>query len=77
LPVYQYVCRKCAHPFEELVFTSDAPPACPACQADDAEKVLSVVTVGKSHAAAPVCATTGERCGSCVSPAAPRPCGMN
>lgn len=77
MPVYQYVCRQCSHPFEELVFTSDAPPACPACKAGDAEKQLSVITVGRSHAAAPVCATTGERCGSCGDASARPPCGLN
>ncbi len=45
MPLYEYVCRKCSRPFEELIF-GDAKPACPACKSEDVERVLSVVAVG-------------------------------
>ena len=61
MPLYEYVCRKCSHKFEELVFGS-AKPVCPSCKSDDLERVLSVVTVGKSFADEPP-----PSCGSCPS----------
>ena len=75
MPVYEYVCRQCAHPFEELVFTGDAPPTCPACQAPDAERALSVVAVGRAETGAP--ARAMGPCGACGDPRGPGACGLN
>ncbi len=84
MPVYQYECRKCAHPFEELVAASDAPPPCPSCAAPDADRVLSVVTVGRSPAAAQALARSfsdtkgaGGGCGACGHPDGPGACGLD
>lgn len=67
MPVYEYVCRKCSHPFEELVFGAEQPP-CPACSATDVERVLSVVSIGRAEggaeASAPVAGPCGGACGS-------------
>ncbi|APR79136.1 Hypothetical protein A7982_04483 [Minicystis rosea] len=73
MPVYEYVCRKCARPFEELIFAGDAPPVCPACQAPEVERVLSVVAAGRPEAAAPI----GGGCGSCGDPRGPGACRLN
>jgi putative FmdB family regulatory protein len=59
VPLYEYVCRKCSHQFEELVF-GDAKPSCPSCQSKDLEKLMSVTTVGKSQPDLPP-----SPCGSC------------
>jgi putative FmdB family regulatory protein len=60
MPVYEYVCRRCSAQFEELVFDGRT-PQCPTCSAADVEKVLSVVSVGKSdHVPSP------EACGGCA-----------
>ena len=75
MPVYEYVCRRCTHPFEELVFAGDAPPICPACQAPDAERVLSVVAVGRAEGREP--ARAMGPCGSCGDPRGPGACGLN
>ena len=40
MPMYEYRCSKCGAEFEELVFGDEA-PACPACHAQETEKLLS------------------------------------
>jgi putative FmdB family regulatory protein len=46
MPIYEYECRACGHNFEQLVRSSDTtPPACPACQGQDLEKILSMFAV--------------------------------
>ena len=70
MPLYEYVCRKCTRQFEELIF-GKAQPACPACQSEDVERVLSVVAVGKSQSEMPP-----SQCGSCPG-RGQGGCGMN
>ena len=71
MPLYEYVCKKCSHAFEELVF-GDTVPRCPKCEATSVEKVLSAHTVGRS---APVPQFRGGGpCGGCQDPGA---CGMS
>lgn len=83
MPIYQFVCRACAHPFEELVSASDPPPACPTCSAHDADRVLSVITVGRSQAPAQALARSfaggagGGGCGSCGDPRGPGACALD
>ena len=49
MPLYEYVCRRCFHPFEELSSHTDV-ASCPKCAATDAESVpLSRVAVGKGR----------------------------
>lgn len=61
MPLYEYVCRKCDHPFEELVFGSAA-ARCPKCGAADVERVLSVISVGRGRERAP---EAPRGCGGC------------
>ncbi len=80
MPIYQFVCRQCAHPFEDLVAASDPPPPCPGCAALEAERVLSVVTVGRLQAPAQALAKSfsgGGGCGSCGDPRGPGACGLD
>ncbi len=85
MPIYQYACRACGRSFEELVSSREAPPACPSCAAHDAERVLSVVTVGRSPAAAQALArsfaSTGgagaSPCGSCGDARGPGACALD
>jgi putative FmdB family regulatory protein len=44
MPIYEYTCRKCGREFEALVCDSRV-PACPSCQAPDAERMLSLFSV--------------------------------
>ena len=53
MPMYDYKCRSCSQPFEELVFSSTVPDEeiiCPNCGENKAVKQLSapVVSVGSS-----------------------------
>ena len=40
MPLYDYLCRKCGHRFEELVRLGETPP-CPACRAKNPERLFS------------------------------------
>jgi putative FmdB family regulatory protein len=40
MPIYEYECRSCNHEFELLVLKGTV-PACPACQGQDLERLLS------------------------------------
>ena len=44
MPIFEYECRACGREFEQLVRTGDV-PACPACQSQDLEKLLSLASV--------------------------------
>jgi putative FmdB family regulatory protein len=41
MPLYEYQCETCQHPFEALVFNGEA-VACPECQSDRVRRELSV-----------------------------------
>jgi putative FmdB family regulatory protein len=75
MPLYEYVCRHCSHPFEELV-SGDASPACPKCASAEAERVLvSRVAVGRSSGESAPAMAGG--CGRCGDPRGPGACSMN
>jgi putative FmdB family regulatory protein len=42
MPIYEYVCMRCEHHFEELV-RADETPACPECAADNVTRKFSAV----------------------------------
>ena len=44
MPIYEYECRECQNRFELLVLSSDT-PACPECQANDLERLMSLSAV--------------------------------
>ena len=44
MPIYEYLCRACRHEFEQLLRTGDT-PACPKCQGQDLERLLSHLAV--------------------------------
>jgi putative FmdB family regulatory protein len=48
MPIYEYRCRQCACEFEQLVRTGDT-PACPSCQGQDLERLLSLSSVSSEH----------------------------
>lgn len=41
MPIYEYRCRHCANEFELLVLKNSPAPACPECQGEDIEQLLS------------------------------------
>ena len=77
MPLYEYVCQKCSHPFEELVSSTSARPPCPACTSQRVERVLSVVSIGRGGGAATTAAPMPSGCGSCGDPRGPGACSMN
>jgi putative FmdB family regulatory protein len=44
MPLYEYQCRACGHRFEALIRGSEK-AACPSCQAQDPERLLSMFAV--------------------------------
>ena len=52
MPIYEYSCRKCGHPFETLVLSSREVVACPQCSSERVEKRFSVFGVGASAGSA-------------------------
>ena len=48
MPIYEYACRGCGHEFEQLVRTGDT-PACPSCQGQDLERLLSHVSMSSEN----------------------------
>jgi putative FmdB family regulatory protein len=53
MPIYEYRCGSCDERFEELVRSTDATVACPACGGAQVERLLSTFAgVGGSGAAA-------------------------
>jgi putative FmdB family regulatory protein len=45
MPIYEYQCLKCQQEFEELVFGSSPEIQCPACQATEVKRLLSVTAL--------------------------------
>lgn len=73
MPIYEYVCTRCQHAFEALVYGSER-PRCPQCESQELEKQFS--------AFAPRGETQPERgapggCGTCGDPRGPGACSMN
>jgi putative FmdB family regulatory protein len=48
MPIYEYACRSCAHKFERLVRTGDA-PACPLCKSLDLDRLLSSSAISSDN----------------------------
>ncbi len=50
MPIYEYSCKSCGNQFEALVRGEKA-PACPACQGQELERLLSLPRVksGSTH----------------------------
>lgn len=50
MPIYEYECRGCGHEFEFLLLPSiKATPACPTCQGQDLERLLSGFSVNSAE----------------------------
>ena len=51
MPMFEFTCRACGHTFETLVMGARR-PRCPACGADDLQKLYSTFAAGSSSAGA-------------------------
>ncbi len=87
MPLFEYECRACGRHFEYLTRGGQS-PACPSCESDDLQKLLSVFAVGATVGIAPRRAEAlrhEERsdrdavgpCGTCGDPRGPGACSMN
>ncbi|MDE0035748.1 MAG: zinc ribbon domain-containing protein [Deltaproteobacteria bacterium] len=73
MPLYEFQCKSCGHEFEDLVLGS-ARPACPSCNGQQLERLLSVFAVnGTADDPIPAAAA----CGSCGDPRGPGACSIN
>ena len=73
MPIFEYVCEKCQHRFEALVYGKQK-AECPKCHATKLDPQLSVFAVsakGASNAQ-----SQGAACGSCGDPRGPGACSL-
>jgi putative FmdB family regulatory protein len=70
MPIFEYICKECAHRFEALVYGKEK-AACPKCQTTKLEPQLSVFAVSAKSA-------TSQRgaCGTCGDPRGPGSCSL-
>jgi putative FmdB family regulatory protein len=74
MPIFEYVCKECDHPFEALVMGSQK-AECPKCQSKKLAPQLSVFAVSAKGPSRP--AQSVGPCGSCGDPRGPGSCSMN
>ena len=74
MPIFEYVCAKCEHRFEALIFGSQK-AACPKCQSNHLVPQLSVFAVSARSSSEESAAPSGA-CGSCGDPRGPGACSM-
>jgi putative FmdB family regulatory protein len=64
MPLYEYVCQDCNHPFEALVFAGEQ-AECPRCRGRKLERQLSLPARPKTETTAlpTACQSSGPPCG--------------
>jgi putative FmdB family regulatory protein len=75
MPIFEYVCQKCSHQFEALIF-GDQKPACPKCHATKLSPQLSVFAVSAKSSSSSAGPRASGACGSCGDPRGPGACSM-
>jgi putative FmdB family regulatory protein len=68
MPLYEYLCRRCAKRFELLVRSSRARASCPHCKGKKLQRLFSVfgMSTGSGFRASPSSdGRNGGGCGSC------------
>jgi putative FmdB family regulatory protein len=73
MPIFEYVCEKCHHEFEALVYGQEK-AECPKCHSKKLEAQLSVFAA-QSKGGSTDSATPGP-CGSCGDPRGAGACSM-
>jgi putative FmdB family regulatory protein len=63
MPVYEYVCLSCQHPFERYVKTWGEAVTCPLCAGDRVEKQLSTFAMAGAAGPGPSSGGGGGCCG--------------
>jgi putative FmdB family regulatory protein len=75
MPLFEFECRACGHHFEYLTRDGRS-PACPSCEGEDLQKLLSVFAVGPNGGQSST-RDAAESCGMCGDPRGPGACSMN
>ncbi|MCE9594867.1 MAG: zinc ribbon domain-containing protein [Planctomycetes bacterium] len=76
MPLFVYVCARCEHRFEELVFGSEE-VLCPQCRSKGVERQLSTFAVrGESSVERGAPPSPGS-CGTCGDPRGPGSCNID
>jgi putative FmdB family regulatory protein len=74
MPIYEYQCRSCDKPFEELVRSAkEEVVKCPACGSGKLDRRLSVFAARQAEGASPAAVSPGG-CGRCGDPRGPGSC---
>jgi putative FmdB family regulatory protein len=75
MPIFEYICQKCNHQFEALIY-GDQKAECPKCHASKLAPQLSVFAVSTKSSSSSSPRPAGP-CGSCGDPRGPGSCSMN
>jgi putative FmdB family regulatory protein len=73
MPLFEYRCTQCGHQFEELLLGT-ATPACPICQSQQLDKLLSTFAVSSGNSAP---RDTVAPCATCGDPRGPGACALD
>ncbi len=68
MPLFEFVCTRCQHRFEDLVSATEK-SRCPKCESAQVKKQLSVFAVG-----GPAEVAASGPCGTCGDPRGPGSC---
>jgi putative FmdB family regulatory protein len=72
MPIFEYVCKSCNHPFEALVY-GDQKAECPKCHSGKLTPQLSVFAVSAKASSA---SSAAMGCGSGGDPRGPGACSL-
>jgi putative FmdB family regulatory protein len=77
MPIFEYICKDCGHPFERIVPRHDSKTDCAKCGSKRVEKQLSVFAVAGSSSSDSGFQFSGDDagCGRCGA-ATPGSCGL-
>jgi putative FmdB family regulatory protein len=76
MPIFEYICQKCNHQFEALIY-GDQKAECPKCHASKLAPQLSVFAVSAKSSSSSSSPRPAGPCGSCGDPRGPGSCSMN
>jgi len=75
MPIYEYICQKCNHQFEALLYGKEK-AECPKCHATRLAPQLSVFAVSAGSTKRSAASPARSACGSCGDPRGPGACSL-
>ena len=64
MPIYEYICEKCDHDFEELVMSKSEVICCPKCKSDQVRRQMSAASF---KSGGDFSSSAGSSCSGCTS----------